>query len=315
MPLLIAFGLCLALTPVLARLGLRWGLVDRPRPDGLKIHTEPKPVTGGVGVVAAALAGTAVAADVPAPEIWVAILLMLVVGVIDDVRTLPPLVRLIAQFGAGAMLAVGGLTFPPLGELGPFAVVLSVPLLTNAMNIVDGQDGLASGLALVGAAGVWAIAATQGIGPAIVGALMGFLLWNRPPASVFLGDGGAYAVGCLLAVLAATSVDTWESLLGTVLCLGVFALELVSTVLRRVAGKRPLLGGDRSHVYDRLATRLGSRERATAGMLIGGVVVSVFGWLVAQAQLRVAVAVVAASVPASWIAIRRLLPDPLRRSR
>ena len=99
------------------------------------------------------------------------------------------------------------------------------------------------------------------------------------------------------------------------LCLGVFALELISTVLRRAVRGRSLLRGDRGHVYDRLADRLGNRERATAVMVMGGVVVAAIGWLVSRAQIGVASAVVASVAVAGWIAVGGLLGDPLRRSR
>jgi UDP-GlcNAc:undecaprenyl-phosphate GlcNAc-1-phosphate transferase len=217
------------------------------------------------------------------------------------------------------LLAFGGATFEPLSELGPVVVVLAVPFLTNAMNIVDGQDGLATGLALIAASGISAIAATQGdvqaIGPALIGALLGFLLWNRPPASVFLGDGGAYAIGCMLAVLAVDSSRSWESLLGTFLCLGVLALEMVSTVIRRVFGRTPLLSGDRAHAYDLMAGRLRSRKRATAGMWAAGAFAAVLGWLVARSPLPVAIAVVAATVAAGSVAVVGLWRTELRRSR
>ena len=89
-------------------------------------------------------------------------------------------------------------------------------------------------------------------------------MWNRPPARIFLGDGGAYAVGVLLAASASqiTSVG-WSGLLAASACLGVFAYELISSVVRRLANATPATRGDRSHSYDRLGQRLRSRGAAT----------------------------------------------------
>jgi UDP-GlcNAc:undecaprenyl-phosphate/decaprenyl-phosphate GlcNAc-1-phosphate transferase len=318
MPFLLALAISLLMTPVLGRLGLRLALVDHPSNEDLKIHTGPTPVTGGIGVMFAALVGVAAWGDGVPVSVLVASIMMLTVGIADDLRTLSPLLRLVAQLGAGAALALGGASFAPIGDLGPLGVVIAIPLLTNAVNIVDGQDGLATGLAVIAAIGLSAIAATQGnvptIGPPLIGALMGFLVWNKQPASVFLGNGGAYGVGCLLGVLAIASSSSWEALLGSVICLGVFALELTSTVLRRTVRRSPLLSGDRAHAYDLIAGIVGSRARATSIMWVAGVFAAVLGWLVAQARLPLGVVGLAVTFAAGSIAIRGVWRASLRRS-
>ncbi len=185
---------------------------------------------------------------------------------------------------------------------------------------MDGQDGLAGGLALLAALGISGVAAAHDagdtLGLALVGGLLAFLVWNRPPASVFLGNGGAYAVGCVLAVLAASSARSAEGLLAIGLCLTVFGMEVVSTVLRR--GWHPsMLAGDRSHAYDLLAARLASRERSTIWMWAGGAATAVAGVLVARSPMAVGIAVVIAAVIACAVAVRALWRGPqseLRRS-
>jgi UDP-GlcNAc:undecaprenyl-phosphate GlcNAc-1-phosphate transferase len=317
--LLVALAIGVALTPMLGYAGARWGLMDRPSDDGLKIHEEPKPLVGGIGIVFAVLVASAAAGQVVPVWPTSAVLLMLAVGVVDDLRKLPPLLRLFTQVTAGAVLAAGGSTFGVLDDLGPLAVVAAVPVLANAMNIVDGQDGLAAGLAVIAAAGMTAIVATQGeadpLALAVLGALIGFLVWNRPPAKVFLGDGGAYALGSLLVIVAIGSSRSWASLVGSALCLGVFALEAASTVIRRVMGRSSLLSGDRSHVYDLLAERSGSRERATAAMLAAAVATAALGVLVAQASVPVAIAGAAAVVALATFAVRGLWHAAIRSPR
>jgi UDP-GlcNAc:undecaprenyl-phosphate GlcNAc-1-phosphate transferase len=311
MPFILALALGLVLTPLLARLGPVVGLVDRPSGDGLKIHAEPKPLTGGLAVASAALAAIAIVGERPELLAIAGILLLLAVGVVDDLASLPPLARLVLELGAGVMLAAAGATFEPLGGAGRVAVVLAVPALANAVNIVDGQDGLAGGLSAVAASGLTLILASQGdpgaLGPALVAALLAFLLWNRPPARVFLGDGGAYAVGGTLVLLAVAASPSWEALVGVVVCLGVFWLEICSTVLRRAIRRESLVSGDRDHVYDLLAVRLGGRTRATAAMVVAGVVLAGLGWVTAEVPLAaglgiafVAAAGGAAGVAALW---------------
>jgi UDP-GlcNAc:undecaprenyl-phosphate GlcNAc-1-phosphate transferase len=322
MPTLVAFVACLVFTPLVARVAVRTGLVDQPSESGLKIHADPKPLSGGIAIVAAML--TAIAVTELGVDAWyaAAVVLLLAVGVADDAVGLPPNLRLAAQGVSGVLLAVGGLTFEPLGVLGPVAVVLGVPVLANAVNLTDGQDGLATGLSLVAAVGLWAIIDAAGGEPAVtlafVGALLGFLVWNRPPASVFLGDGGAYAIGGILLVIAARSSVTWTSLLGSVLCLSVFALELVSTVIRRVTGPTSLVDGDRAHLYDQLARHMGSRTRATIALWIVGSSVAVLGVIVARlpVQAGIVVLVATAALEAAGVVVLRRDPGTvLRRSR
>jgi UDP-N-acetylmuramyl pentapeptide phosphotransferase/UDP-N-acetylglucosamine-1-phosphate transferase len=206
---------------------------------------------------------------------------------------------MIPELVAGGMMAAAGVTFSPLGGAGEVAVVLSVPALANAVNIVDGQDGLAGGLAAVAATGVTLVLAAQGhagaLGPALVASLLAFLVWNRPPAKVFLGDGGAYAVGGALALLAAGASSSWQALLGTMVCLGIFWLELCSTVVRRVVQRESLAGGDRGHVYDLLAAELSSRTRATAVMVAAGMAFATLGWVTAQVPLAVGIGIAGAA--------------------
>jgi UDP-GlcNAc:undecaprenyl-phosphate/decaprenyl-phosphate GlcNAc-1-phosphate transferase len=320
-PLFVAFVLCVGLTPLLGRVGLGVGLVDNPSTHGLKIHTDAKPLTGGISIVLSTFIGAAVAVDmVDRVDVAVlsVVLFMLAVGLADDIRTLPPLLRLAAQLAAGAMLAAGGATFAALDGLGPLAVLLAIPLLSNAVNIVDGQDGLAAGLALIAAGGIAAIAGTDGIvdplAPALIGSLGAFLIWNRPPARVFMGDGGAYAVGCVLVVLATRSSESWESLLGTGVCFAVFGLEVMSTLVRRAVERSPVLSGDRAHVYDLLAERLNNRTRATVIMWAMAAMAALLGWVVAQAPLQVAIGITVGVVTASSVAVRGLWRSSSRES-
>jgi UDP-GlcNAc:undecaprenyl-phosphate GlcNAc-1-phosphate transferase len=285
MPFLVALGLGLVLTPLLALVGRRVGLVDHPSGDGLKIHAEPRPLTGGIAVVTATVAATLLVGDGLEPLVVVGVALLLAVGVADDAASLPQLVRLVAQLGAGVAMAAGGLTFEPLGPLGPVVVAIAVPAMANAVNMIDGQDGLAAGLAADATLGITLILGATGdlgsLGPALLASLLAFLLWNRPPARVFLGDGGAYAVGGILVVLAADAAVSWETLIAVAICLLIFEIELCSSVIRRAVRRESVIGGDRTHAYDLLAARLSSRTRATAVLLASGLLLAAIGRLAA----------------------------------
>jgi UDP-GlcNAc:undecaprenyl-phosphate GlcNAc-1-phosphate transferase len=307
---LIAFAAAFVFCPVLAAVGMRLGLVDRP--GALKIHRGSVPVTGGPSVVAAVLLGVGL---VGYGDVWVAAAACLALGggLIDDVRSLPPWARLMVQASAGAVLVAGGLRLEPLGELGGPGLVVATVACCNAVNMVDGQDGLAAGLGVIAAVGISAVLAATGeaaaLPLAVAGALAAFLVWNRPPARMFLGDGGAYAVGLLLATSAAqATAEGWLGLLASGACLGVFAYELVSTIVRRLASAVPTVRGDRDHSYDRLGDRLGSRSTATLLMWASGVVAALVGLAVLKMPPLLAVALIAAVTLAAAVLDAQLPP-------
>lgn len=315
MPFLIAFVASAAAMPVFLVAGRAAGLVDRPSGDGLKIHARPVPLTGGVAVAIGVVAGLPTAGPVP----WwlpAAIALALAVGIVDDARSLPPWVRVVVQASAGVLLVGGGLRPEPLGVLAGVGVILVALACTNAVNLMDGQDGLAGGLAAVAAAGFVMLAPgteDRSLALAVCGALAAFLLWNRPPARVFLGNGGAYAVGVMLAVLASrTARSHWPSLLAAAVCLGPFAFELVSTVLRRSLRGRSLSMGDRGHAYDLAAELLGGRTRSTVLFLIVGAISIPVAVGVSRSAL--AVALVATAAYAGALALGGLALDRHRIS-
>ncbi|MGH2793470.1 MAG: hypothetical protein ACRDKG_04115, partial [Actinomycetota bacterium] len=234
MSFLIACGIAVALVPIARRAGIAVGLVDRPSDPTLAIHARPVPILGGAAVVAATLLGAAVAGDGLPGSIVAAVTIAFAAGLADDVRQLTPVVRLVLLGGAGVVLAVGDVGIEPLGALAGVATVALTLACANATNLLDGQNGLAGGLASI-AGGALALVAPAGsgvrsLGFALAGAGIGFLVWNLP-GRIFLGNGGAYAVGTLLAALAASvSSSGWHGLLVAGACLGVLAFEMVFTV-------------------------------------------------------------------------------------
>ena len=171
-------------------------------------------------------------------------------------------------------------------------LVLATVACCNAVNMMDGQDGLAPGLGAIAGLGLAGLAVGSGtssaLGLAVAGASLGFLVWNRPPARTFLGDGGAYALGVLLVAAAAPAAADWPALLGVVLCLALFVIELTSTVLRRLLAASPALRGDRDHTYDRLAAALGSRSRSTLVVCGIGGILALLGQPVAHLHIPLA---------------------------
>jgi UDP-GlcNAc:undecaprenyl-phosphate GlcNAc-1-phosphate transferase len=276
-------------------------LVDHP--GALKVHDRPVPLAG-VALAAGVVAGAWTALPAGSRS-WVAaaVGVALLGGLADDLRPMSPWARIPIQVVAGLCLAAGGLRLEPFGALGGAAIVLAAVASCNAVNMVDGQDGLVAGLAVAAAAGLAGVAAASGVasGPALamMGAALGFLAWNRPPARVFLGDGGAYALGIALTSAAALpSAAGWPALLAAAVCLGPFVFEMVATVARRFRSSVPATRGDREHSYDLLADALRSRPRSTLVVWAVGAALAALAQAVAGVPTQAAVALAAAAAAA-----------------
>ncbi len=295
----IACLVSLVLMPLAVRAGRATGLLDRPAPSDLKIHSMPVSVLGGPAALTGAMVGLAVMGELEL-SLAVGVIVAIAVGVIDDAKPLPPWPRLLMIGVAGAILgqAVGG----PLGLVTTSSITLLLGLAcANAVNIVDGQDGLAGGLAALAtlsmgvSSHVLGVADGLPLGLAAGGSLLVFLLWNAPPASLFLGNGGAYGIGIVLAAQAgALVIEGPRGLIAAGICLGFFAFELVLTTIRRSGSRSPVLTGDRGHSYDLLAVRLGSRSRSTLMVLATGAACGGLGILAAATSTpgTIAIAIV-----------------------
>ena len=279
----IAFCACLALLSAAAVWGMtRVGAIDTP--GSRSSHSKPTPKGGGVGIVAAFLLGMGVLyqyavfsriADPYFRAVMLAALGIAVVAYLDDVLYWPASVKLLAQVAA-AMLAVGGglsLTFlrlplfgtVQLGWFGPVITVAWIVAATNAMNFIDGLNGLASGVTAIACAVLAIIGAWMGASFIYFAALilmagiLGFLPFNFPNARIFMGDVGSQFCGFLLAVLAVAAgrfeaVDLSIALV-PMLLFGVL-FDVAFTLLRRFMAGDRLTEAHRSHLYQ-LAQRSG----------------------------------------------------------
>jgi len=300
----LAFGLALAATPAVRRVGVAAGLLDRPASGALKIHDRPVPLVGGPAAILAAAAALWLAGTLPSGWLMIAVGLALAAGLIDDAAPLPPWPRLAAQIGAGVVL-VASIDIPLVVAL---VVVMITVACANAVNIMDGQDGLAGGLAaiaglgLAGSSAVWDAHAGVTLGMALAGGLAGFVAWNLSTVRIFMGNGGAYAIGTALAGLAgiAIAAEGWRGAMAAGVCLGPFAFELVFTIARRLLAGG-LTRGDRLHSYDLLAARH-ARSRVTFGFWIAGAVCAGVGVLVASIPPAAGLAVAAAACAAAFAA-------------
>jgi UDP-GlcNAc:undecaprenyl-phosphate GlcNAc-1-phosphate transferase len=276
----------LALVWLAGRIAPGLSLVDHPSGDPLKVHRTPVPLTGGLGILAAAAAGIAASGLLgpwdPTPR---AILLLgfggafLLLGTLDDLFRLSPAVRI------GAVLLFSlpflqGAWLPALPVPGIVNAIIALAMISgavNALNLVDGLDGLAGGcfaftsLALASFAWDAGDLDSRVLSLLLFGAVMAFLAWNRPPAALFLGNGGSHLLGGMTGIIALGVLSSpgtgFVRLAAVVLVIGFPVFDTAWAIIRRRVSASRVSGGDRNHIYDRLAARLGSVPRGVAASL------------------------------------------------
>ncbi len=307
----VAFVVTLVLTPLAIVVATRTGIMDRP--GELKEQHRPVPYLGGVAV----LAGVLVAVLSDRPSLAAPLLTATALGVADDRFDLPPAVRVAGELVVGALVVATCPVHLP-GTVAAVALVLVTVLLVNGVNLMDGLDMLAGGTVAVAGVGFAVVLAGAGrqVGVALAAALLAFLVFNRPPARIYLGDGGAYLLGTALAVLLAMA---WGPFVPTSTGIATFALvalpaaEVAFAVTRRLRGRRSVLAGDRGHPYDRLVARGWARPSASAAYIAAQGILTVGAVLAyRRSSLALAVAVDVAGAVALVVAaglVGALSPD------
>ena len=269
-----AGGLAL-LSAAVVRFMIGAGVMDTP--DDRKVHTRPVPKGGGVGVVAAFLVGTgclylfAGFARIAEPYFLGVIFASLAIAVVaffDDVRDWPFTVKLGAQILAAGIAVASGIVVDvvhvpvwgdvPLGLLAAPATIFWVLFATNAMNFIDGLNGLAAGVAVIACAALAGISAEMGgwfvyfASLLLAAGLVGFLPFNFPRARIFMGDVGSQFCGFVLAVLGVIAGRFEQvplsALLVPMLLFGVL-FDVAFTLARRLVAGDRLTQAHRSHLY------------------------------------------------------------------
>jgi UDP-GlcNAc:undecaprenyl-phosphate GlcNAc-1-phosphate transferase len=314
----ISFALSLALTPVVRTLARRWGVVARPKTD--RWHKKPTAMLGGVGVflaVVAVIIGYRLIGSPKPPEvadsrklqIWVVLgasAFMFLVGLVDDLLHAKPYQKLIGQVMGSAFVIYYGLSLP-WTRSAPVNMAITIFWLigiTNAVNLLDNMDGLAAGIAAIASTclAISFVASGQPVEALMLAifavALLGFLVYNSNPATIFMGDCGSMFIGFFLASTALMSASGGRSrsflpVLAVpilILFIPIFDTTLV-TVLRKLSGRAASQGG-RDHTSHRLVA-LGMSERRAVWMLYGFAALSgVLALLVREMKLDVSLAAI-----------------------
>jgi len=310
-----AFGICLLTTPFAKRMSIKLGAIDYPKKRGL--HKEPIPRMGGLAIVL----GFVITLLILAPfkeEIrtlefigfLAGALMIVVLGMIDDIYQLNAKVKISVQFLAALVVVLTGTTIDlvtwPIpayldGFSGPFTIFWIIGV-TNAVNIIDGVDGLAAGVSGICATCLMILCILTGSPLAVVlmaalaGSCLGFLPRNFNPAEIIMGDTGATFLGYVLAVSSILGVFKSYALLAVliaVLCLALPILDTAFAMIRRALSGKPIMGADRGHLHHRLIDR-GYNQKQT--VLILYIVSAVSGAIAILIAVRNLYAIAVAAV-------------------
>ena len=285
---LIAFAVTYICVPLARRLALRLDAVDYP--NARRVNKRPVPRMGGIamacGIAAALLVEVAgeflfgwagfyvhpTHGTINHAGVMAGLLVVVLVGALDDVYSLPPKIKLLGQVIGASVIAASGLLLSsianPLGagfiQFGWFAYPLTVLYLVcfmNVMNLIDGLDGLAAGIAAIAAFFLFVIACdkaleeTAMLSIVLLGATLAFLRYNFAPASIFMGDSGSLMLGAMIGIISLMGVMRSPTIIIMAVPLVIAAIPIADTaaaIVRRLYHHRPIQQADRKHLHHML---------------------------------------------------------------
>ena len=321
--LVLAYVISGSCQPLVTRFAIHKGLLDLPDGDR-RMHQGPIPRLGGIGVFAALLVAGAVSASLESSahllfllpfilSVGIGATMLFAVGLVDDLMGVSPLIKIVVQSVAAVIvwrygfhidvLVLPGGSVVTLGLFALPIIILWIVGLSNAFNLVDGADGLAGGVAVIAlvATAISALVLRNTVvlwsAVALIGAILGFLRFNLPPARIFLGDSGSLVIGFLLAVLTVKGMTRHDGAVfafGPIFALSYPLLDTGISMLRRWLRREPLSRADGRHIHHQLS-RIGLGPRQSLVLLLGlSSVVAALGVSVSLAPPEFTIALVLA---------------------
>lgn len=288
--LLFCFILSILITPLIGKLAVKLGITDKP--NQRKVHQKNMPLIGGVAIYITFLIGYFILRPVPETQdmttpwttwgIMLGSLIIIITGILDDKFELSPKLKLLGQIIAALVVVVWGgveITFInlPFGGEKLYFGFFSIPLtifwivaITNAINLIDGLDGLAAGVSSIALITISGMAIIMGdlfvaiLGGILLASTLGFLIYNFHPAKIFMGDTGALFLGYMISVLSLLGFKNvaFISVIIPVIILGVPLSDTFFAIIRRLLNKQPFSMADKSHLHHCLL-RAGFSHRQT----------------------------------------------------
>ena len=292
--LLTALVVSFLMTPVVKSFAYKVGAIDVPK-DERRMHHKPIPRLGGLAIFAGFMASILLFVDIrlnpQMQSILLGAVIIVVLGVVDDIMALPAKLKFVIQIAAALIPALNGVSIQALSNPNIFSPNaywvlnwLSVPItvlwivgITNAVNLIDGLDGLANGVSAISAATVLVIALICSeaqvavVMAALVGACVGFLPYNLNPAKMFMGDTGATFLGFILSTMSIQGLFKFYAVISFAvpfLILGLPIFDTAFAMIRRMAHGQSPMHADRGHIHHRLIDMGLNQKQAVATLYV-----------------------------------------------
>ena len=265
-----------ACTPLVRRFAVKINAVDVPK-DNRRMHKTPIPRIGGIAIFAGFMSSMIIFGEINSEMKWILLggLVIAALGIIDDLYALPALVKLVGQVVAAIIpvlndVVIQNLTNPfatdgnlSLGIWGAPITVLWIVAITNAVNFIDGLDGLACGVSAIASISMFVTAYFIPESPltvtlamaALAGSCLGFLPFNMNPAKIFMGDTGSMFIGYIFAACSVQGLFKMHAVISFAVPFVVLAIplaDMVFAVIRRVAKGKSPFSADRGHIHHKL---------------------------------------------------------------
>ena len=271
--LLVTFLTSLVLVPIVKKIALHVGAMDMP--NKRKVHKVPMPRLGGLAIYFSFLLGYILYGEINTQMISILIssFLLVIVGIFDDIKPVRARYKLVVQIIAAAIVVIyGDLAFQEISFLGlkfyfaswfnDFLAIFFIVGITNAINLIDGLDGLASGISAIYFLTIAIIAIILNrlggldivLSLIMLGATLGFLIHNFPPAKIFMGDTGSLFLGFMISVIALLGykITTFTSLIVPVIILAIPIFDTLFAILRRLLKGQNIGEADKEHFHHQL---------------------------------------------------------------
>ncbi len=325
-------------TPLVKQFAYIIGAVDVPR-DNRRMHKTPTPRLGGLAIFAGFLAATLVFAEIDRTMVGILIgaLILVMLGVVDDVLALKASLKLVIQIVAALFpVLYGGLQIETLsnfnllsGEPYTYLGIFSIPItiiwivgLTNAVNFIDGLDGLAAGVSTIASVSMLIIACILAdpfvavVMAALSGAILGFLPYNLNPAKIFMGDTGSTFLGYILATMSIQGLFKFYAVVSFAvpfLILGLPLFDMICAVGRRVLSGRSPGSADREHVHHKLIDMGFNQKQAVAILYSLSGILGIIAVVLATSGETKAILLIVAILMACVIGFKLLSSSEKRR--
>lgn len=258
-------------TPPVRLLAFRIGAIDIPT-DARRMHKKPIPRIGGLAIFAGFLVATLVFCE-PSSQlfaIWIGGGILVILGILDDIFRLPALIKLVVQLCVAGIAVSFGILIEHITlfgahiEFGYFSIpitMLWIVGLSNAINLIDGLDGLSCGVSAITSISIFIVMLITGdytaalITAILTGSCFGFLPYNKNPAKIFMGDTGALFLGYTLSIISVQGLFKLHTMLSFLVPLSIFALPIIDTlvaIIRRVLHGQSPFHPDRGHFHHKL---------------------------------------------------------------